>query len=67
MKKENEVMNFDEMIENDFELFGQYQEYIMDNGDSSEVNICNGDTLLQAAENEYLLEEFKQAWIAKLV
>jgi hypothetical protein len=39
----------------------------MDNADSSEVVICNGDTLLQAAENEYLLEEFKQAWIAKLV
>jgi hypothetical protein len=58
------IMNFNEMIENDFELFGQYQEYIMDNGDSSEVNICNGDTLLQAAENKYLLEEFKQAWIA---
>jgi hypothetical protein len=57
-------MNFDEMIQNDFELFGQYQEYIMDNADSSEVNICNGDTLLRAAENEYLLEEFKQAWIA---
>ena len=57
-------MNFDEMIQNNFELFGQYQEYIMDNADSSEVNICNGDTLLRAAENEYLLEEFKQAWIA---
>ena len=55
-------------MENDVnDIFNEYQEYIMDNADSSEVVICNGDTLLQAAENEYLLEEFKQAWIAKLV
>ena len=72
MKKENEVMNkeriFEEMMENDVnDIFNQYQEYIMDNADSSEVIICNGDTLLQAAEDEYLLEEFKQSWIAKLV
>ena len=71
MKKENEIVNkeriFEEMMENDVnDIFNQYQEYIMDNADSSEVIICNGDTLLQAAEDEYLLEEFKQAWIAKL-
>jgi hypothetical protein len=39
----------------------------MDNADPSEVTICNGDTLLQAAENEYLLEEFKAEWIQKLM
>jgi hypothetical protein len=71
MKKENEIMNKERLFENNMEndvndIFNEYQEYIMDNADSSEVVICNGDTLLQAAENEYLLEEFKQAWIAKL-
>jgi hypothetical protein len=59
---------FEYNMENDVaDIFNEYQEYIMDNGDPSEVVICNGDTLLQAAENEYLLEEFKQAWIAKLI
>lgn len=41
--------------------FDNYQEYIMDNADQSEVTICNGDTLLEAAENSYLLEEFLQS------
>jgi hypothetical protein len=41
--------------------FDAYQEYIMDNADLSEVTICNGDTLLQAAENSYLLEEFMKS------
>jgi|TARA_R110002124_G_scaffold151397_2_gene318231 hypothetical protein len=38
--------------------FDNYQNFILDNADLSEVIICNGDTLLEAAENEYLLEEF---------
>ena len=41
--------------------FDNYQEYIMDNADQSEVTICNGDTLLEAAENSYLLEDFIQS------
>jgi len=41
--------------------FDAYQEFIMDNVDPSEVTICNGDTLLQAAENEYLMEEFMKS------
>ena len=41
--------------------FDNYQNYIMDNADLSEVIICNGDTLLEAAENSYLLEEFMQS------
>jgi len=64
----NKERLFENNMENDVnDIFNEYQEYIMDNADGSEVVICNGDTLLQAAENEYLLEEFKQAWIAKLV
>ena len=34
--------------------FDNYQNYILDNADLSEVTICNGDTLLEAAENEFL-------------
>ena len=41
--------------------FDNYQNYILDNADQSEVTICNGDTLLEAAEDSYLLEEFLQA------
>ena len=41
--------------------FDNYQNYILDNADQSEVTICNGDTLLEAAEDSYLLEEFLQS------
>jgi hypothetical protein len=41
--------------------FDNYQTFIMDNADHSEVTICNGDTLLQAAENEYLMEDFMKS------
>lgn len=51
-------MSLYEMSDNNFDA---YQEYIMDNADHSEVLICNGDTLLQAAENEYLMEEFMKS------
>ena len=36
----------------------EYSDYIMENHDPSERLICNGDTLLEAEEDEYLLEEF---------
>ena len=59
---------FEEAMAEDLNnIFDDYQTYIMDNADPSEVTICNGDTLLQAAENEYLLEEFKAEWIQKLM
>ena len=41
--------------------FDNYQNFILDNACPSEVIICNGDTLLEAAENSYLLEEFLQS------
>jgi hypothetical protein len=59
---------FEEAMAEDLnDIFSDYNNYIMDNADPSEVTICNGDTLLQAAENEYLLEEFKAEWIQKLM
>ena len=71
MNVENlDIMNiaFEEAMAEDLnDIFSDYNNYIMDNADPSEVTICNGDTLLQAAENEYLLEEFKAEWIQKLM
>tara|TARA_B110000285_G_scaffold52630_1_gene59887 strand:- start:2410 stop:2625 length:216 start_codon:yes stop_codon:yes gene_type:complete len=59
-------MVFDEaMAEDRNDIFSDYNDYIMDNADQSEVTICNGDTLLQAAEDEYLLEDFKAQWITQ--
>ena len=59
---------FEEAMAEDLnDIFSDYNNYIMDNADPSEVTICNGDTLLKAAENEYLLEEFKAEWIQKLM
>ena len=46
-------------------MFDQYQSYIMDNADLSEVNIYSGNSLLEAAESGYLLEEFKSSWMEK--
>ena len=59
-------MVFDEaMAEDRDDIFSDYNDYIMDNADQSEITICNGDTLLQAAEDEYLLEDFKAQWITQ--
>ena len=66
MTTQNDTINeaFENAFENDIDnIFDDYQMFIMDNADPSEVIICNGDTLLEAAENEYMLEEFKQSWI----
>jgi hypothetical protein len=49
----------------DGELDNQYNEYIMKNADPEEYCICNGDTLLRAAENMYLYEEFIHFMVAK--
>lgn len=51
-------MNLYEMTDTNSD---NYQKFIMDNADPSDVIICNGDTLLEAAENSYLLEEFLQS------
>jgi hypothetical protein len=69
-REDFDIMNiaFEEAMAEDLnDIFSDYNNYIMDNADPSEVTICNGDTLLQAAENEYLLEEFKAEWIQKLM
>ena len=37
---------------------GEYAQYLMDHADPSEVVICNGDSLLEVMERDYLWEEF---------
>ena len=66
MNRENLNIAFEEAMAEDFNnIFSDYNDYIMDNADPSEVTICNGDTLLEAAESGYLLEEFKSSWMEK--
>ena len=47
------------------DLDDQYADFIMEHGDPSEVVICNGDTLLEAMERGYLLNEFILSMVEK--
>lgn len=47
------------------DLFNEYMEYIMENADPSERMICDGDSLIVAAEEGYLYEAFREDWIEK--
>jgi hypothetical protein len=55
---------FDERFDNDNDMYDQYMEYIMNNCQGDRV-IGNGDMLIEAAEDFYLYEEFRDQWIAK--
>lgn len=55
---------FDRYFE-EADLFNEYMEYIMENADPSERMICNGDSLVVAAEEGYLYESFRDYWIEK--
>jgi hypothetical protein len=39
-------------------LDDEYADYIMENSCASERIICNGDTLIEAMEDGYLMESF---------
>ena len=59
-------MTYDE-FDNHFEkadLFDVYMEYIMENCRGDRM-ICNGDMLIEAAEEGYLYEAFRDHWIKK--
>ena len=56
---------FDEMYSDQWQLFNYHMNYIMENGDPSERTICDGDSLIEAAEAGYLYEEFRDYWIQK--
>lgn len=50
----------DQQLE-DLSYSSEYAEYIMNNGDNSERNIHNGDSLLLAMEDGYLFDEFLES------
>jgi hypothetical protein len=52
------IDEFNDLFDVHDDLHDKYMEYIMENADPSEVTICNGDTLIEAAERGYLFEEF---------
>jgi len=45
-----------------YELEDQYADYIMEHAPGDRI-ICNGDTLILAMEDGYLLEEFKDSLV----
>jgi hypothetical protein len=52
------IDEFNDLFDVHDDLHDKYMEYIMENADPSEVTICNGDTLIEAAERGYLFEDF---------
>lgn len=52
---------FDAAFDN-YELDEQYAAYIMDNAGGDRI-ICNGDTLLEAMEDGYLFDSFKDSLV----
>jgi hypothetical protein len=55
---------FDNMYDTSYEIQDQHMEYIMDNC-HGERPICNGDMLIEAQEEGYLYEDFRDHWIEK--
>ena len=55
---------FDERFASDNDLYDEYMEYIMENCHGERL-ICNGDMLIEAAEDLYLYEEFREHYISK--
>lgn len=53
-----------EMIENG-DLDSEYADHIMENSSGIRV-ICNGDTLIEAMEDGYLMESFAEAYLEKI-
>lgn len=52
------IDEFNGLFEIHDDLHDKYMDYIMENADPDERIICNGDSLLEAAEDGYLFEEF---------
>lgn len=55
---------FDERFESDNDMYEVYMEYIMENCHGERV-ICNGDMLIEAAEEGFLYEAFRDYWLEK--
>ena len=52
------IDEFNDLFNVHDDLYAKYLDYILENADPSEVTICNGDTLIEAAERDYLFEDF---------
>jgi hypothetical protein len=55
---------FDEKYNNDYALQDLHMEYIMENCHGERV-IGNGDALIEAMEQGYLYEEFREEYVEK--
>ncbi len=55
---------FDDRYTNDFALFEAHMEYIMENCHGERI-ICDGDTLIEAAEEGYLYEDFRDDYLTR--
>jgi hypothetical protein len=58
------IEQFDERFESDNDMYDAYMQYIMENCHGERV-ICNGDTLIEAAEDFFLYEDFRDYWLEK--
>lgn len=53
---------FDALMDSDTAVYDAYMEYIMENCHGERM-ICNGDMLIEAAEEGYLYEAFRDHYI----
>jgi hypothetical protein len=53
---------FDNLYDSDYDLQDQHSEYIMENCHGERV-IGNGDMLIEALEDGYLYEEFRDEYL----
>jgi hypothetical protein len=57
---------FDELYNDDCDLQDKHMMYIIENCHGQRV-ICNGDTLIEALEDGFLYEDFREDWLEKNV
>lgn len=55
---------FDERFASDNDMYDEYMDYIMENCHGERI-ICNGDMLIEAAEDLFLFDAFREHWIEK--
>lgn len=51
---------FEEMYENEYSVFAAHMDYILLHNDPYDRMICDGDSLLVAAEDGYMLDQFRE-------
>lgn len=57
---------FDRKYDTEYELQDLHMQYIMENCHGDRV-ICNGDMLIEAQEDGYLYEDFREEYISKRI